>query len=207
MVVLGAVYGSMNRAGTKRARYASSQPTLSAAFGIVNQVRIQIDGENHTNMSFDIVGDCDDLVRGSKQPATRDENEAFAQNFHQAPLRRPCAKSGPRNMIGSDPAQPLAASFLYYPRDMQPQAQQDEPQARETTVRARTCDTVCADAGLCASSEAQLMSLAAHIKLPESQVIDAVFGLSPSALTLQSDRRISPPVLVCACQTMLSWSD
>jgi len=110
-------------------------------------------------------------------------------------------------MLCNDTAQPLATSFLDSPRDMQPLVQPDELQTRKITVGARTDDTVCADTGLSASSEAQHMPLAAHFTMPQPQVIDHVFGLSPSAWTLPSDRRISPPVLVCACQTMLSWSD
>ena len=165
------IYGSMNRAGTKRARDASAQTTLRAAFGIVDQEQLQIDGEKHKNMSFNVIGDCDDLVHGSKQPATRDEHEAFAQNFHPASPKRHRVKSGHLNMICSDTTQPLVTSFLDYPRDMQPRAHQDEHQARETTVGARTGHPVGADTSLGASPEALLRSLAARIKLPKSQVI------------------------------------
>ena len=119
----------MNRVGTKRARDASARSTFRVAFGTVDQEQLQIDSKKHKNMSFDVVGDCDDLVRGSKRPATRDEQQAFAKNFHTAPRKRSRKKTGPRNMRCNDTAQLLATSFLDYPRDMQPQAQQDEPQA------------------------------------------------------------------------------
>jgi len=104
-------------------------------------------------------GDCDDLVRGSKQQATRDKLQAFAQQFHPAPCKRPRVKSGSRNMICNDPSQPLATLFLDLPRDMQPQAQQDEQQARKTTVWARTGDPVCA-------TQASAHLLTAQLRLP-----------------------------------------
>jgi len=189
------VYGSMNWVGTKRARDASARSTFRAAFGTVDQEQFQIDGKKHTNVSFDIVGDCDDLVRGSGRPATREEQQAFAQNFHTAPCKHSRKSSGPRNRLFNDAAQPLATSFLDSPRDMQPPVQHDEPQARKITVGARTDDTVCADTGLSASSEAQHMSLAAHFTMPQPQVIVPVFGLSPSALTLPSD--LAPCARVC----------
>jgi len=61
---------------------------------------------------------------------------------------------------------------------MPPQAPQDEQQARETTVGARTSDPVGADTGLSASSEALNMSFAARLKSPKSQIFDPVLVIA-----------------------------
>ena len=92
---------TLRRQSVDNGRVAS---TWRAAFGTVDQEQLQIDSKKRKHKSFDVLGDHD-LVRGSKRPATPDERQAFANNFHQAPHKRPRKKS-------VSPLSPPFASFL-----------------------------------------------------------------------------------------------
>jgi len=75
---------SMTLSGIKRAREESARSAIIAAFGTVDQEKVKIGGKKHKNTSFDVGGDCDDPVRGSKQPATYDKPGAFLRKHDPA---------------------------------------------------------------------------------------------------------------------------